>query len=189
MKHAVSLACALALGALSAPAFAAEAQGHQAFVRAEIGNTDVDTTISGGGPTISEDDTTAGFGGGYWFNANFGVEGNYHLLYNRELRGDYELDIFSLAAGVVAKQNFGADGNGFFIGGRAGIAYVVEQVRDDFFDVEDDDSSTKPYYGVALGYDFNRHFGLGLNYTRYQADFDFVEIDADVVSVSGEYRF
>jgi hypothetical protein len=90
---------------------------------------------------------------------------------------------------VVAKQNFGADGNGFFIGGRAGIAYVVEQVRDDFFDVEDDDTSTKPYYGVTLGYDFNRHFGLGLNYTRYQADFEFVEIDADVASVSGEYRF
>jgi hypothetical protein len=42
---------------------------------------------------------------------------------------------------------------------------------------------------VTLGYDFNRHFGLGLNYTRYQADFDFVEIDADVLSVSGEYRF
>ena len=188
MKHAVSLACALALGALSAPALAAEAQGHQGFVRAEIGNTDVDTTISGGGPTISEDDTTAGFGGGYWFNANFGVEGNYHLLYNRELRGDYALDIFSLAAGVVAKQNFGADGNGFFIGGRAGLARTVVQIRDDF-DVEDDEASTKPYYGINAGYDINRHFGLSLNYTRYQADFDDVDIDADVWTIGGEYRF
>jgi hypothetical protein len=106
MKHAVSLACALALGALSAPAFAAEAQGHQAFVRAEIGNTDVDTTISGGGPTISEDDTTAGFGGGYWFNAKLRRRRQLPPAVQRELRGDYELDIFSLAAGVVAKQNF-----------------------------------------------------------------------------------
>lgn len=186
MKNAVSLACALVLAVLSAPVFAAQAQGHQGFVRTELGNTDVEVSVAGA--SASEDDTTVGFGGGYWFNANFGVEGNYHLLYNQEIEDDLEFDVYSLAAGVVAKKNFGADGNGFYIGGRAGIARVVAQVRDDF-DVEDDESSTKPYYGVNLGYDFNRHFGLGLNYTRYQADFNGFEVDADVLALSGEYRF
>ena len=186
MNNAVSLACALTLAALSTPAFAAQPQGHQGFVRAEIGNTDFEVSVPGG--SASEDDTTAGVGGGYWFNANFGVEGNYHLLHTEEIDNDLELDVYSLGLGVVAKKNFGADGNGFYIGGRAGIARVVAQVRDDF-DVEEDESSTKPYYGVNLGYHFSRHFGLGLTYTRYQAEFDPIEIDADVLSVSGEYRF
>lgn len=187
MKNTVSLACALALAALSAPAFAAEGQGHQGFVRAEIGNADLEVSVSGAGSS-SDDDTAVGFGGGYWFNANFGVEGSYALLYNRELNNDDDLDVLTFAAGVVAKKNFGADGNGFFIGGRAGLARTVVQIRDDF-DVEDDDASTKPYYGLTAGYDLNRHFGLSLNYTRFQADFDDVDIDADLLSIGGEYRF
>lgn len=186
MKNAVSLACAIALAALSHSALAAEAPGRQAFVRGEIGSSDVEFSIPGA--SDSDDDTAIGAGGGYWFNANFGVEGNYTLLYNQQLRGDLDFDIFSLAGGVVAKQNFGADGNGFYIGGRAGLAYVTAQVRDDF-DVEDDESSFGPYYGVNIGYDINRHFGLGLNYTRYEAELDDVDVDADVLSVSGEYRF
>ncbi|MBF6023289.1 outer membrane beta-barrel protein [Lysobacter niastensis] len=186
MKNAVSLACAVALAALSMPVFAAEGQGHQAFVRGEIGSTDFE--VSAGGFSVSDDDTAIGAGGGYWFNANFGVEGNYTLLYNQELDRDLDFDVFSLAGGVVAKKNFGADGNGFYIGGRAGLAYVTAQVRDGF-DVEDDESSFGPYFGVNAGYDINRHFGLGLNYTRYQADLDDADIDADVLSVSGEYRF
>ena len=182
MKHAVPLACALALGALSAPAFASEAQGHQGFVRVELGNTDFETSIHGGGPTVTEDSDTRGFGGGYWFNANFGVEGNYIHLYDRDLRGGAELEVYSIGAGLVAKKNFGDDGNGFYLGGRAGIAYVDEQGSDD-------DGSAQPYYGVNLGYDFNRNVGLGLNYTHYHGEFSFVDIDADVLSVSGEYRF
>ncbi len=186
MKNAVSLACALALAALSAPAFSAEGQGHQGFVRGEIGSADIDVTVAGF--SSSDDDTAIGFGGGYWFNANFAVEGSYALLYNQQLEDDNDLDVFTLAAGVVAKKNFGADGNGFFIGGRAGLARTVVQIRDDF-DVEEDEDSIDPYFGVTAGYDINRHFGLSLNYTRYQADIDDADIDADVISVAGEYRF
>lgn len=187
MKNAVSLACALALAAWAVPAFAAEGQGRQGFVRGELGNADLELSVPGIGSS-SDDDTAVGFGGGYWFNANVGVEGSYALLYNREIDNDNDLDVLTFAVGVVAKKNFGADGNGFFIGGRAGLARMVVQIRDDF-DVEDDDASTKPYYGLNAGYDFNRHFGLSLNYTRYQGDFDDVEIDADLLSIGGEYRF
>ncbi|MBZ4346515.1 hypothetical protein LAN15_25625, partial [Mycobacterium tuberculosis] len=76
---------------------------------------------------------------------------------------DQELDLVSIGAGLVVKKNFGADNTGFFIGARAGIARLTAQVREDTFDVVDDESSTKPYYGVNVGYDFNRRWGLGLN--------------------------
>lgn len=184
MKKLVVLSCALALGSLANTALAAG----QGFLRAEIGNTDIDVDfgVFGSG---SVDDTSVGFGGGYWFNNNFAIEGNYTLLYNKEENGQ-DFDLYTLGVGVVAKKNFAANGTGFFIGGRAGIARMTAQVRENEFDVVDDESSVKPYYGVNLGYDFNQSFGLSLNYDRRQGDFDGgVEVDADTVSIGGEWRF
>ena len=53
----------------------------------------------------------------------------------------------------------------------------------------DDESSTKPYYGVNVGYDFNRRWGLSLNYDRRQGDFSGVDVDVDTISLGGEFRF
>ena len=73
--------------------------------------------------------------------------------------------------------------------GRAGIARITAQLREDDFDVIDDEHSTKPYFGVSVGYDFNRRFGLSLNLDRRQADFDGVDVDVDTIAVGGEFRF
>jgi len=187
MKKTLILSCALALAGLSTSAMAAEGQG---FIRGEIGSSDVD--VSGGG---SDSDTSAMFSGGYWFNPNFAVEGRVGSLYNTDLGNDRELDLVALGAGVVGKKNFGANNSGFFITGRAGIARMTAQVREDTFDVVDDESSTKPYYGVGIGYDFSNRWGLGLNYDRYQGSFDGgagfgdIDIDVDTITLSGEWRF
>lgn len=185
MKKAASLATVLALACLSTPAFA-DGQGHQGFVRAEFGKTDLDVSESGE-PSVGDDDTAIGLGGGYWFNANFGIEGNYTNQYDKQIVRGIDLKVQSLGVGVVAKKNFGGDGNGFYLGGRAGAAQIDAELRGDGFSAEE--SKTGSYFGVNAGYDFSRNFGLGVNYTRYQVDLDGVDIDADVVSLSGEYRF
>jgi opacity protein-like surface antigen len=69
------------------------------------------------------------------------------------------------------------------------VSRVTVQVREDDFDVIDDESSTKPFYGAGVGYDFNENWGLSLNYDRRQADIEGVEIDVDTISVGGEWRF
>lgn len=182
MKKYVSLAAALALATLSTNAFAG-----QAFVRAELGSSD--TEVSFDGFRGSESDTSAGIGGGYWFTPNIGVEGHVATLYTKDLGYDEDLDLVSIGAGLVVKKNFGADNTGFFIGARAGIARMTAQVREDTWDVVDDESSTKPYYGVNVGYDFSRRWGLSLNYDRRQGDFSGVDVDVDTYSLSGEFRF
>ncbi|WP_315386228.1 outer membrane beta-barrel protein [uncultured Stenotrophomonas sp.] len=182
MKKYLTLAAAVALATLSTDAMA----GH-AFVRAELGSSD--TEISYAGFRGSESDTSAAIGGGYWFTPNIGVEGHVGSLYNKDLGYDQELDLVSIGAGLVVKKNFGADNTGFFIGARAGIARLTAQVREDTFDVVDDESSTKAYYGVNLGYDFNRRWGLSLNYDRRQGDFSGVDVDVDTISLGGEFRF
>jgi hypothetical protein len=182
MKKYVTLAAAIALATLSTDAMA----GH-AFVRGELGSSDTEVRV--GGYRASESDTAAVLGGGYWFTPNIGVEGHVGSLYNKDLGYDEQLDLVSIGVGLVAKKNFGADNTGFFIGARAGIARMTAQVREDDFDVIDDESSTKPYYGVNLGYDFNRRWGLSLNYDRRQGDFNGVDVDVDTFSLGGEFRF
>lgn len=183
MKKTLILSSALALAALAPAAMAANADGSAGYIRAEIGESDIDTGLS------SESDTSATFGGGYWFNPNFAVEGHVGTLYNEYLGNDQDLDLVSFGAGVAAKKNFGPAHTGFFIGGRVGVARLTAQVREDDFDVIDDEHSTKPYFGVSAGYDFNRNFGVSLNFDRRQADFGGVDIDVDTIALGGEYRF
>ena len=175
-------------GALSLASFSTSALAGQGYLRAEIGNSETEISAPGFG-SASEDDTSAVFAGGYWFNANFAVEGHVGAFYNQDLGDDQELDVVALGVGLVGKKNFGANNSGFFVSGRAGVSRITVQVREDEFDVIDDESSTKPFYGVGVGYDFNENWGLGLNYDRRQADIEGLEIDVDTISVGGEWRF
>ncbi|KGM57092.1 hypothetical protein N799_13875 [Lysobacter arseniciresistens ZS79] len=187
MKKTLILSSALALAAMAPAAMAANADGSAGYIRAEIGQSDVDVDTGVG--SASESDTSATFGGGYWFNPNFAVEGHVGTLYNEYLGNDQELDLVSFGAGVAAKKNFGPAHTGFFIGGRVGITRLTAQVREDNFDVIDDEHSTKAYFGVSAGYDFNRNFGVSLNFDRRQADFRGVDVDVDTIALGGEYRF
>ena len=184
MKKTLILSCALALAGLSTSAMAAGGQG---FLRAEVGQSD--TEISFGGASDSDKDTSAIIAGGYWFTPNFAVEGHIGSLYNTSLGNDQELDLITMGVALVGKKNFGANNTGFFVSGRAGVARLTVQVREDDFDVIDDESSTKPFYGVGIGYDFNENWGLSLNYDRRKADIDGVDIDTDTIAVGGEWRF
>ena len=185
MNTRILLASALALSAFAPAALAAE--GGAGFVRAEVGQSDID--VDYGAFSASEDDTSLVVSGGYWFNRNFALEGHVGTLYTEYLGNDIDLDLVTMGLGVAAKHNFGADGTGFFIGGRAGIARVTAQLREDDWDVIDDEHSTKAYFGASVGYDFNPRFGLSLNWDRRQADFDGLDVDVDTIAVGGEFRF
>lgn len=172
---------------LAVALFSGSALAGQGFLRAEIGNSE--TEIDYAGVRDDDSDVSAVFGGGYWFTPNFAVEGHIGSLYNSDLGNDQELDLVTMGVGVAGRTHFGQDDLGFFIGGRAGVARLTAQVREDTFDVVDDVSSTKPYYGVNVGYDFNPNWGISLNYDRRQGEFEGVDVDVDTISIGGEWRF
>lgn len=187
MKNTLLLSCAIALAGLSGTAFAQD--GAAGYIRGEIGRSDIDLDVDGLG-SASESDTSATFGGGYWFNEYVAVEGHVGTLYNTEVDQDLDLDLITVGVGVAVKKSFGGAHTGFFVGGRVGVARLTAQVREDEFDVIDDESSTKPYFGVSAGYDFSERWGLSLNWDRRQADFDGgVEVDVDTIALGGEFRF
>lgn len=185
MEKKLILAGALALAGLSSTAAAHEAGG---YIRGEVGRSDVELSV--GGASDSDSDTSASFGGGYWFNPYFAIEGHLATLYTEDVGNDTDLDLVSIGVGLAAKKNFGEDGNGFFVGGRVGVARLTAQVRVDTFDVDDQEHATGAYAGASIGYDFSERFGLSLNYDRRQADFDDnVDVDVDTLSLGGEFRF
>lgn len=187
MNKSLILGAVVALALLGPHAEAAQAPGF--FLRAEVGRTDIEA--SAGGFRANDFDRSTIFGGGYWFNANFGVEAHGGALYAKAL-GDYrrEVDVDTAGVGVVAKNNFGSDGLGMFIGARVGVARMTAQVRVDGFELIDDAKSNKPYFGINAGYDFTPHFGLSLNFDRRSGAFDGgFDVDIDNVSVAGEVRF
>ena len=165
----------------------AEAQGRGAYLRAEIGKAD--HKISSRGLRSEDADTSAVFGGGYRFNAHWGLEGHIGRLYNTHLNQDLDLDVTTVGAGLTFKQNFGAAHEGFFVGGRVGVARTAVQVRDDRFNIRDDVSSTKPYYGVSVGYDLTRRWGLSLSWDRRHAELPGGDLDVDTFALGGEFRF
>ena len=182
MKKTLVLSCALALAGLSNVAMAAD--GGQGFVRAEVGNSDVELDVDGF--TDSDDDTTYSLRGGYWFTANFGAEAFYTTFYDKPVFG-VDLELSGYGVGAVAKKNFGPDNTGFFIAGRAGVAHIEGKISNDVGHGED--SSNKAYFGAGVGYDFSDVFGVSLNYDFHQADVFNASVDVETLSLGGEVRF
>ena len=174
MKKTLILSAALALASLSNVALAGDGNG--VFLRGEIGRSDVDVQ------DFDDSDSTFNLRGGYYFNKHFAVEGFVTNLYDSDV-GAFDVNLTGVGVGVVGKQNFGADGNGFFVSGRGGLSYLHGEVG------SDDEDSANVYVGVGAGYDFNETFGLSLNYDLHKAEFEGIDVDANTLTLGGEFRF
>ncbi|TXH68557.1 MAG: porin family protein [Lysobacteraceae bacterium] len=179
MKHLLALSLGLALAATSINAFAADNGG---FVRAEIGNSKIDAGGADG------DDTSFSLRGGYFFNANFGVEGFYTNLGEDSSDGvSAEANAFGL--GIVGKKNFSEEAHtGGFISGRLGVSRANTDIGVSGIGSVDD-TSTQPYIGIGGGYDFSPNFGLSLNIDYMKADAFGTDLKFTTTSLGLEYRF
>ena len=175
MKKTLILSCALALAGLSNVALAANGAG--GFIGADLGSSTVDTEFTG-----SDSDATYGVRGGYFFNKHIAVEAFATSLYDADIEG-LDTTLSGVGAGLVLKNNYGKDGNGFFLDWRLGVSYLRGEVG------SEDDTSTKPYVGMGAGYDFSDKFGMSVNYTAYKASFEGLDVDANTLTAAAEFRF
>jgi opacity protein-like surface antigen len=188
MNRKILLAAALAACGVSAPAMAHDAA---AYVRAEAGTSWFDLQLDGFGSS-DDKDTSVNLRGGYWFTPNLAVEA-FHSRYGEDSEDGARVKFSGTGIGLAAKKNFGQDGNGFYIGGRAGAVQMRAEVGvRGFGSISDKD--VVPYVGVGAGYDFTDSFGVGLNYDYVQSEAEFaedVEIDLETqtLTLDVEYRF
>ena len=179
-----TVAGAVALVCLTLSSTAAATEAGQWYGRLEIGHSDVEVEVD----DLSADDTDTAYGlrVGHYFTPQFAVEGFYSILGDRSIEGvSYDMDVAGL--GVVGKKNFGADNTGFFIAGRAGVQSVNTKLSAAGVSLRD--RSTKPYYGVGAGYDFDHNNGLSLNYDYNKGDLFNADVTAQSLTLGYEYRF
>lgn len=191
---------ALAAALASSGAFAQSAG--QPFVRGEIGRT----TLSDRNSSSSLKDNSFVLRGGYMFNQNIGLEGFYGRYYGKSDRigtFDNNNSVSGFGAGVVGKLRFGdqAADTGWFGSGRAGVmrssydATVTGTVNG--VDVRNSltTSSTQPYFGVGVGYDFTPNMGVSMNYDYFRGNVrvpttsEKVRYNSKTLSAGFEYRF
>ena len=179
-----TVAGAVALVCLTLSSTAAATEAGQWYGRLEIGHSDVEVEVD----DLSADDTDTAYGlrVGHYFTPQFAVEGCYSILGDRSIEGvSYDMDAAGL--GVVGKKNFGADNTGFFIAGRAGVQSVNTKLSAAGVSLRD--RSTKPYFGVGAGYDFDHNNGLSLNYDYNKGDLFNADVTAQSLTLGYEYRF
>ena len=179
-----TVAGAVALVCLTLSSTAAATEAGQWYGRLEIGHSDLKVEVD----NLSADDTDTVYGLriGHYFTPNVAVEGFYSILGDRSIEGvSYDMDAAGL--GVVGKKNFGADNTGFFIAGRAGVQSVNTKLSAAGVSLRD--RSTKPYFGVGAGYDFDHNNGLSLNYDYNKGDLFNADVTAQSLTLGYEYRF
>ena len=173
MNKTILWASLLALAGASSVAAAADDNDNW-YVRGDLGSG----RISANGLGHTSNSTGGSIDGGYYFTPNFAVEGGYVNF------GSHQgLKVDGWGGGVVGKVDFGPNNTGFFIDGRLGVNHLTGSAGG--FST----STTKPYLGAGAGYDFNRNFGLSLNYLYSNADKNAFKAHAQLISLGGEVRF
>ena len=191
-----------AAGLMAIPTLSQAADGNGGFfINGSIGDA---STNEG---EYDDSDTGYQFNGGYrWaFSPEFafGIEGGYTDL------GSYSPnDIVIINPGPIltlqdAESNgwtLGVNalwglGESWYISGRTGIYFA--DIKGDYISntvgsagiARVDDSSDDWYAGLGFGYNFSNNFGLGLSYDWYNAGADHLNLNAEMFSVTGEFRF
>lgn len=191
------IAIALATAGILAAPIAAHAQGQDKggfFVNGSVGKANVDDGL------YDDDDTGFGANFGYRWSAGpgaaFGIEGGYQNLGEWSPKNN-RIPVDTVA-GRAKLKGWTAGVNGHFnvsdnwyISGRAGLFRA--DVHGDYIDAavptRVSDTSNKWYAGAGFGYDFSNNFSVGLGYDHYEVNKNRLDLNTDLVSVTGEVRF
>lgn len=193
MKNTL-IAIALATAGLTALPLTSKAADNNGgfFINGNVGDSNVSKGL------YDDDDTGFGANVGYrWAvapNVLLGVEGGYTDLGKFSTKGNV---VGPFPDAEIKGWTLGANGHfnitpNWYVSGRAGLFRA--DIKGGYFDgannaVLVDDTANKWYAGAGFGYDFSNNFGIGLNYDYYKADKNNLDLNADLISVSAEYRF
>ncbi|QIK80793.1 porin family protein [Lysobacter sp. HDW10] len=209
MKNKKTLAftslAAAALALVSTGAFAQDAGKKGAFIRGEVGKTEINNGTAG---VPDSKDTSVNVRGGYYFTPNVAVEGFYGRYYDKDTTlpagaGSVNQRVTGYGVGVVGKMRFSQDQaatTGWYGQARGGVMRADSKVETNLLAnstniVTTDKGTVTPYAGLGVGYDFTPNVGVGLNYDYFRGrNNDAVtgaknRYNSNTLSVGGEYRF
>jgi hypothetical protein len=186
-------AIAVALAAASSSSFAEESGAF--FINGNLGQSSYNS-----GTVTSNTTFGSSIRGGYsWYSEmwDFGVEAGYVDL--GTVRGPVNIDGFTFnesskaegpLLGINLKYKFA---NQWFVSGRVGYLHTTVDTSLSGGFGSYDFHGNGAYGGVGVGYDFTKHFGLGLSYDNYRIKYRVIDVNysgnVGLSSLFAEYRF
>jgi len=152
---------------------------------------DVCSGVSGPGVSCEDTDTAYRIFGGYQINKHFAVELGYYQLGEATASGTFRATIESKAWDLVAVGILPI-GDKFSVYGKLGM-YMADtdfSTNNPAFSNESK-SNTDLTYGIGVGYDFTKNFGIRAEYQVFKdvGGGDIGTADVDVMSIGIVYRF
>jgi OmpA-OmpF porin, OOP family len=166
--------------ALSAPAFAQGQSDAGWYIGGSYGKTSY--SLSGIPAGVSVDDGDTGFKifGGFQFTKHWGAEAGYVDFGNATASGASLSGDVGVTAITFAGTGTLPLGENFALLGKLGLA-----MWDSSGSASSGDNGTDVYFGVGARYSFNKNLALVVDYERFDAEDDSV----NMISVGVRYKF
>lgn len=198
-----AIVLAIAAAFVAAPAFIQPAHAQDTtpsgadngfFINGNVGQSNIKHGINSG------DDTGYAVNGGYrWaLSPNFaiGPEVGYNDLGNIRVKNVFNSNpVVAPGKASLHGWTFGANAHfnmtpNWYLSARGGLyAWSGEGMSNDINPVSAHRDADGWYGGVGAGYDFTRHFGIGIGYDYYHASKSNLNLTTDMVTAQAEYRF
>ena len=186
------------------------------YIGGGIGSTKADfqrgdfATFGTGTLTMDDDDVGGRFFGGYRFAPNLAVEGGLAFLGSYSLRyndgGNLAAYDYNASALTVALAGNLPVAGGFSLNGRIGLAFTGTELDlrrndgnanppfcpDSWWYSDCSSQSTNVYWGVGAQFDFDRRWGIRVDYDNYGEvgeEFETGRADIEQFSVNFLWRF
>jgi opacity protein-like surface antigen len=182
---------AVSLLALACASSVAAAADDSWFVDGNVGSSRLNTNDFGSFGS----GTAGGVSGGYYFTPNVGIEGRYidYGKHDVSFLGGGNVRVDGWGIGMVGKWDFGPNNTGFYVDARGGFLRTNSKVsaglQGGAGNVHLTDNHSSGYIGAGAGWDFNRNFGIGLNYEYAGARAFGVHGQTSTVTGDVELRF
>lgn len=181
---------ALALALAGASLFSTGAMA-QAYVSAAVGASEIDVDCEGAS-TCDTKDTAFKLVGGYDFGNGFAAELGY-ADFGKAKAADGGLSAQFKASGITLGVAYQAQFNqDWGLNLRAGIVNMKAEISASAAGVgsgSDDDTTTQPYFGIAVNYALAKNVKLELGADFTKAEYAGEKADVRAVSVGVRYAF
>jgi hypothetical protein len=187
----------LVVGALF---FFSSAQAQEGlYVRGEVGRSDIDEV------NIKDSNNQFGIDVGWRFTEHFGAELGFRDLgkFTGTISAPTTLNADALTVALSGRANLHVgETQGIYLDGRFGLANFDVKGTETFAAGAArrfNESGSRPFFSVGVGYDMTDNFGMAISYSRYQVEQVFsgsvgaasktIDVDLPTLGITAEFRF